>query len=94
MTSLPDGLRIIGSLDLTNTNLEKFPKNLYIQNTLYVDLKDVPKLPNDIQYKRLKLKDINKDNIKYMEKLEYKYIPSSYDGELFGEYRYEGYFKK
>jgi hypothetical protein len=94
MTSLPDGLRIIGSLDLTNTNLEKFPKNLYIQNTLYVDLKDVSKLPNDIQYKRLKLKDPNQKQIEFMEKLGHKYIPASNDGELFGTYYYNGYFKK
>lgn len=94
MTSLPDGLRIIGSLDISNTNLEKFPKNLYIQNTLYVDLKDVPKLPNDIQYKRLKLKDPNQKQIEYMEKLGYKYIPAYDDGERFGTYWYNGYFKK
>ena len=25
--------------------MEEFPKNLYVQNTLYVDLKDIPKLP-------------------------------------------------
>lgn len=95
MTSLPDGLRIIGSLDISNTNLEKFPKNLYIQNTLYVDLKDVPKLPNDIQYKRLKLKaSKNQNQIEYMEKLGYKYIPAFDDGERFGTYWYNGYFKK
>jgi hypothetical protein len=94
ITSLPDGLRIIGSLDLSNTNLEEFPKNLYIQNTLYVDLKDVPKLPNDIQYKRLKLKQPELNQIKSMEKLGYKYIPASNDAELFGTYYYNGYFTK
>jgi len=94
MTSLPDGLRIIGSLDLSNTNLEKFPENLYIKNTQYIVKKDASKILDDTQYNRLKLKDINKDSIKYMEKLGYKYIPSSYDGERFGEYWYEGYFKK
>jgi hypothetical protein len=94
MTSLPDGLRIIGSLDLSNTNLEEFPKNLYVQNTLYVDLKDIPKLPNDIQYKRLKLKQPDLNQIKSMEKLGYKYIPASNDAELFGTYYYNGYFTK
>jgi hypothetical protein len=41
-----------------------------------------------------KLKDPTQNQIEYMEKLGYKYIPASNDGELFGTYYYNGYFKK
>ena len=76
ISNLPDDLNIIGSLDIRDTSIENLPKGLKIKNTLYMSSNLIDKLPQDIQFNRLFIRPLTKDNINTLEKLGFKYTPS------------------
>jgi hypothetical protein len=49
ITSLPDGLTVEESLDLSNTPIKKLPKGLKVGGDLFIDYTQISSLPEDLQ---------------------------------------------
>lgn len=92
ISSLPNDLKIIGSLDLRNPSIETLPNNLKVKNTLYI-------LPSQInsflstkpQIKRLWVDSITSDIIKTLTQAGLTYVPQPWDRPE--ENSYSGTFK-
>jgi len=92
ISTLPNDLEIIGSLDLRNPSIENFPSNLKVKNTLYI-------LPSQInsflstkpQIKRLWVDLPTSDIIKTLTQAGLTYVPQPWDRPE--EDSYSGTFK-
>ena len=92
ISTLPDDLEIIGSLDLRNPSIENLPSNLKVKNTLYI-------LPSQInsflstkpQIKRLWIDSLTQDIIKTLTQSGLTYVSQPWDRPE--EDSYSGTFK-
>lgn len=93
ISTLPNGLEIIGSLDLRNPSIKAFPSNLKVKNTLYILPSQVDLfLSTNPQVKRLWVDSITSDIIKTLTQSGFTYVPQPWDKPEEGDYN--GSFKK
>ena len=93
VTTLPDNLEIIGSLDLRNPSIQTFPNNLKVKNTLYILPSQVDLfLSTKPKSKRLLIRPhVPQDVIKKMEKSGFVYLRNIIDrpenNKYYGSFR-------
>ena len=92
ISTLPNDLEIIGSLDLRNPSIENLPSNLKVKNTLYILPSQIDSfLSTKPQIKRLWVDLLTQDIIKTLTQSGLTYVPQPWDRPE--EDSYSGTFK-
>jgi hypothetical protein len=92
ISTLPNDLEIIGSLDLRNPSIKNLPSNLKVKNTLYILPSQISSfLSTKPQIKRLWVDLLTQDIIKTLTQSGLTYVPQPWDRPE--EDSYSGTFK-